>query len=108
MTIKNTANQGVPYPLANEYIKDVNDHIRNLALFVEKQLVMKFASMTDLGTKVPSPTSGMLAWVTADKTLMIYDGSAWRRIYPYAPMTYSGTAAPSSSLGAVGDFYIQY
>jgi len=108
MAIGNTANQGVPYPLSSEYVKDVNDHIRNLALFVEKQLVMKFADMTALGTKVPAPTAGMAAWITADKTLMVYDGTAWKRVYPTSPMMYSGNTAPASTLGQVGDFYVQY
>lgn len=108
MTIGNTTNQGLPYPNANEYIKDVNDHIRNLAKAVETQLVMKFADMTTLGTKVPAPTAGMLAFITADKTLLLYDGTAWKRVYPYAPMTYSGNTTPASTLGQPGDFFIQY
>src|SRR6478752_4200497 len=106
MTMSSTANQAVPYPLADEKIADVNDHIRNLALMVEKQLVMKFADMTTLGTKVPTPTAGMVAWITADKTLLVYDGTGWKRVYPYAPMTYSGSVAPASSLGQIGDFYV--
>src|SRR6476620_3822534 len=99
MTILNTANQGLPYPKADEYIKDVNDHIRKLALAVETQLVMKFPDMTTLGSKVSAPTAGMLAYITADKTLLLHDGTGWKRVYPYAPMTYSGNSAPSSTLG---------
>lgn len=108
MTMSSTANQGLPFPLADEKIADVNDHIRNLALAVEKQVVMKFADMATLGTKVPAPTAGMVAWITADKTLLVYDGTGWKRVYPYAPMTYTGSAAPTSALGQVGDIYIQY
>lgn len=108
MVMANTANQAVPYPLASEKLADVNDHIRLLALMVEKQLVMKFADMTTLGTKVPSPTAGMVAWITADKTLLVHDGTGWKRVYPYAPMVYTGSTTPASTLGQVGDLYVQY
>src|SRR5512138_579887 len=103
MAMSATPNQAAPYPLASEYLKDVNDHLRYLAQWADGRVVMRFSTMTDLGTKVPSPVEGQLAWIQADNVLMVHDGTTWQRVYPYAPMTYSGTAAPSSGLGQTGD-----
>ncbi len=108
MAIQYTTNQAAPYPNAAEYLKDVNDHIRFLATWADGRVVMRFSDMTDLGTKVPSPTEGQVAWINGDNTLLVYDGSVWQRVYPHAPMVYTGTAVPSSGLGATGDLYVQY
>lgn len=107
MATLKTPNQQLPYPDSNEYLKYVPNYISALALAVEKGLVMKFTDQTDLGTRLPAPTSGMLAWVQADKILQIYDGDSWVSLYPATPAIYSGTGAPSSTLGVTGDIYIQ-
>lgn len=107
MTMANTTNQGLPYPLADEKIADVNDHIRKLALAVEKLGVQVFADMTSLGTKLPSPTNGMLAYVSADHMLYLRDNGAWQRVWPAQPRIYTGSTTPASSLGAIGDVYVQ-
>lgn len=108
MTMSSTTNQAAPYPLADEKVADVNDHIRGLANWADGRVVMRFTDMTQLASKVPTPTGGQVAWITADKTLLVYDGTGWKRVYPAAPMTYTGSAAPASTLGQVGDIYVQY
>ena len=108
MVMSSTPNQGAPYPLASEKLADVNDHIRGLANWADTRVVMRFTDQAQLASKVPAPVAGMVAWITADKVLQVHDGTGWKRVYPYAPMTYSGATAPASSLGAVGDFYVQY
>lgn len=105
-TIK-TPNQQLPYPDKNEYLKYVPGYISALALAVEKGLVMKFIDQADLGSRLPAPVGGMMAWVQATKTLSIYTGTAWVTLLPASPAIYSGAAVPSSSLGVTGDIYIQ-
>ena len=107
MAMSYTTNQGFPYPGTDEYFKDANDWLYQLAQAVEVQVVQRFSDQTDLSTKRPTPSAGEFAWITADEVLQVYDGSAWNRVYPPQPMIYSGTTAPSSSLGAPGDLYIK-
>lgn len=107
MVMANTANQAMPYPLSSEKVADVNDHIRKLALAVEKQVVMKFATMTDMNTKIPVPVDGMMAYINDTDLLYLRIKGAWARVYPASPTIYSGTTAPASSLGQTGDIYIQ-
>jgi hypothetical protein len=108
MAILNTSNQQLPYPDNNEYLKWVWQYIRNLALAVEKISVMRFATSSDLTSRVPSPEEGMLAYLLDSNTLQVYTGSSWARVYPPSPAVYTGTTTPASSLGATGDLYIQY
>ena len=108
MTMGSTAKQAAPYPMADEALKDGNDHVRKLAQWVDDRVVMRFATQTALGTAVPAPVAGQLCFIVADKVLQIYDGTGWKRVYPSSPTIYTGTAAPAGSLGAVGDIYIQY
>lgn len=109
MAIQKTANQQLPYPDNNERLADVPDHVQALAQAVEGQLVMTFASQTDLTTRLPNPKEGALAWIMDSNTLQIYTAgtTGWVRIYPPAPAIYSGSTTPSSTLGTVGDIYIQ-
>lgn len=108
MTVLNTANQQVPYPDHNEYLKNNWAMLQTIVQFLEKQLVMKFASSADLAARVPTPTEGMVAWMMDSNQLMAYDGTVWQRVWPTAPAIYSGTTAPASGTGTVGDLYLQY
>lgn len=108
MTTLNTSNQQLPYPDHNEFLKFGWQQIRDALLAAEPKLVMKFTSATDLSTRVPSPTAGMLAYLADTGILQLYHGGAWKRVYPPAPTIYTGTTTPSSSLGSVGDVYVQY
>lgn len=108
MATLNTSNQQLPYPDSNEYIKFAWQQIRDALLAVEPKLVMKFSSASDLSTRVPSPTEGMLAYVSDVDVLQLYVSGAWKRVYPPAPTIYTGTTTPSGSLGSVGDIYVQY
>lgn len=107
MTMQYTTNQAFPYPGTDEYFKDVNDWIYQLAQKAEVQSVQRFTNATDLSTKRPTPSAGEFAWVTADEQLLVYTGSGWERVYPSQPMVYTGTTTPSSSLGEPGDIYIK-
>lgn len=107
MSTRYTANQGAPFPDINEPLNNMNDWIYNLGVFLETRGVQRFTNQADLSTKRPSPTGGEFAWVTADVSLYVYDGSAWKRVFPPAPMVYSGTATPAGTLGQVGDLYIK-
>ncbi len=107
MSTVNTPNQGIPYPDHNEFLKFAWQQIRDAVLAMEPKLNMKFANAADLAAKIPSPTSGMLAYLDDSDTLNLYTGAAWVRVYPSSPAIYSGAGAPSSGLGAIGDIYFQ-
>lgn len=107
MSTLNTSNQGIPYPDHNEYLKFAWQQIRDAVLAIEPKLNMVFANSSDLATRVPSPTEGMVAWMQDANVLQVYDGSSWKRVYPSSPAIYSGSGAPSSGLGTIGDLYFQ-
>jgi len=107
MTIQFSPIQGFRYPDMNEYLKDVPQFIQNLAVDVEKRVVMIFTTASDRGTKLPTPVSGQVTWLQDQKALDVYDGAVYKRIYPPSPNITSGTAVPSGT-GAVGDLYVQY
>lgn len=102
-----TTNQAYPYPNVNEPLNNVNDWLYAFALYAEVRGVQRFTTQADLSTKRPTPTSGELAWISDDNVLQVYDGSTWKRVYPPAPMVYTGAASPASNLGAVGDLYVK-
>lgn len=108
MTMASTPKQALPYPLADEKIADINDHIRNLALALDGKVVQVYATQSALATAVPSPSEGMLVYITADNVLQLRVDANWVSIYPSSPAIYSGTTAPASTLGVTGDIYIQY
>lgn len=107
MSMRSTANQGAPFPDVNEPLNNVNDWIYLLATHQEVRGIQRFSSQADLSTKRPSPTEGEVCWLNDSNQLQVFDGTAWKRVYPPSPMVYSGTTTPSSSLGAVGDLYIK-
>lgn len=73
---------------------------------VEKQVNLQYTTRALRDTAIPSPVNGMLTQIlgTVNEVDMRING-AWVKIYP---LQYSGTAAPASGLGVVGDFYAQY
>jgi hypothetical protein len=87
----NTPNQALPYPALSD---PANGPVgfQNLALALEKQLVMAFASSTDRSTKVPTPVEGMLAYLKDVDRLEIYNGATatWERVgtVPLSEVTY--------------------
>lgn len=78
---------------------------------LEPFTVMRFASMTELAAKLVgatlAPKNGMIVYVTADSAFYGYVAGAWKRIYPTESRVFSGTGIPATSLGSVGDVYIQ-
>lgn len=104
----NTANQGLPYPETTDAPHTPLD-IQNLALAVEKKLVMVFTDAAQRTTKVPAPTSGMVSVLTATDVVEFYDGAAWQRIFPpQTPAFTRGTVVPSNSVGADGDVFLKF
>lgn len=107
MSMRSTTNQGAPFPDVNEPFNNVNDWIYLLATFMEVRGVQRFTTTSQLSTKRPSPVAGEMAVITGDKTVLVYDGTAWQRVYPAKPQIFTGTATPASSLGSTGDLYIK-
>lgn len=107
MTMLYTTNQAYPYPNVNETINNANDWLYLLAQYAEVRGVQRFTNQAELSSKRPSPVSGEVAWISDDDVLQVFDGTSWKRVYPPAPMVYTGTSSPASSLGAVGDLYVK-
>jgi hypothetical protein len=102
-----TANQGLPIPEGTDP-PNVPLFISNLALAVEKKLVMVFTNATQRGTKVPVPTSGMMSVLTDTDVVEFYDGAAWQRVYPpNVPAFSRGTSVPSNATGNNGDVFFK-
>lgn len=110
MSYTKTPIDNIDVPDNKEYLKDAWRFSGKVATGLEPYTVMRFASMTDLTTKLTGvyvPTAGMVAYVVADASFYGYTGGAWKRIYPVEKQILSGTAVPASALGAVGDLYFQ-
>lgn len=102
-----TANQGLPYPVAGDD-PDVPGDMQALAEASEKKMVMVFTNSSQRGTKVPSPTSGMVSVLTDIDVVEFYDGAAWQRIYPPVVPTFTrGSTVPSNGTGANGDVFFK-
>ena len=99
--------QGLPYPDHQELVNDVPDYIKFLAQALDKKIVGVYANPAAL-VAAGSFSQGSVVWIQSTKTLQVHDGTQWVSIYPSTPRIHSGSAAPSSSLGSVGDLYIQY
>ena len=107
MGVTPSAVQGFSMPDSQTTIAGIRSAINLLVGQIEKQVVMSFDTMSVLSSKVPAPTEGMVAWIKDVNTLLVYDSNSWVRIYPPNPRIYTGTTAPSSALGADGDFYFR-
>jgi len=72
--------QALPYPPAVGATPDVPRDVKALAEAIETRLVMRFASIAERDTKLPSGqrVAGMLAWVDADQTYYTWTTSGWR------------------------------
>lgn len=107
MAILYTPIQDLPYPDANSKINSTDEYIRNLAFALEGRLVMVFASATERTSDLVTAAEGQLSWLQDVNTLSVYNGSAWKQIYPPSPNILNGSGAPSSGLGNAGDVYVE-
>ncbi len=100
-----TNNQSLRVPQSTDDPNIVED-MTNLALDIEKKLVMVFNSVTDRSARLPSPQEGMLSYLKDNNTYEYYDGAAWTEMVSSgAPTFTSGTAVPSNAVGADGDVF---
>lgn len=101
--------QGLPVPDNNTEIRKLYQAIIDLGEDVELRISMRFASMTELATKLAGVTlvAGMEAWISDSKVKMIYDGTTWHQMWPMKPAIMSGTSTPAANVGNVGDIYFQ-
>lgn len=53
---------------------------RDLASGIIPRTAMRFASGAERNATLTSPVAGMVAWVTAESALTVYDGSGWRSV----------------------------
>lgn len=71
----------------------------------EKQINMVFATISARDTALPSPIEGMECHITATGEKFRRIAGSWVKTYP---LMYNGTGTPATSLGVVGDLYVQY
>ena len=101
---------GLPYPDDNELLQDVPDFVRVLALALDKGKLPTFTTSAARDAAIPAPTSGSVAWIQDANPmarLTVYDGAAWKRVYPAVTQVTSGTATPTGTAEA-GSIYVQY
>jgi len=110
MATLTTPNMGLPYPDDNELLQDVPDFIRVLALAVDKGSLPRFATAAARNTGIPSPYGGSVSWIQDNNPmprLEVFDGTAWKRVYPPITVVTSGTTNPTAPAEA-GAIYVQY
>lgn len=84
---------------------DVRGDFLILITALEKKLNMTFASRTARDAAIPSPIDGMKTYINDVDEIDERINGAWVKVYP---TQYSGTGAPSNSVGSVGNYYAQY
>lgn len=102
--------QGAPVPDHNEKLANIWQASGKLADFYDLRVNMRFASMSDLTTKLTgaaAPVAGMMAYVADVAQVLVYAAGAWHKVYPTERGIYVGTTTPAANLGAVGDIYFQ-
>lgn len=111
MGYSNTPIDAIPIPDNKEYLNQAWKFSGIVATNLEPYTVMRFASMTELAAKLVgtllAPKNGMIVYIAADSAFYGYAGGAWHRIYPTENRVFSGTGIPASTLGNVGDVYVQ-
>lgn len=64
---------------------NINTAIGNLATDIDRSLVPRFATTAARDTAIPSPTEGMVCYVSTNasfgRSLQIYNGSSWVNMY---------------------------
>lgn len=88
-------------------IAGTRDAVNNMVEEIEKKVVMVFDTSTQMTSRIPVPTEGMLAWVKDANILYVHNGSSWAQVYPPAPRIYSGTGLPTNAIGQNGDIYFR-
>ena len=110
MGFTSTPITGSQVPDNNEKLNQAYKFSRIVATNLERFVVMRFdtqSALTATLTGDNAPAEGMVAWIRDSNVLQVYDGGSWKRLLYNQPQIFSGTAAPSSSLGTTGDIYFQ-
>ena len=102
---------GIEIPDHNELLNQVAVHVQKVAKQLEVFTVMRFDNQADLSATLVgslTPVEGMVAYIVSDHILQLYTNAAWHRIYPTEKQIYTGTTTPATSLGTIGDIYLQF
>ena len=108
MAIQKTAIHQLPWPDHNEKLANIWANIRDLAQAADTQMVIVATDAADLSVKVPAPVAGQIAVLTTTQQILLRTATVWQQVFPLSPGVLSGSAAPASTLGNVGDIYLQY
>ncbi|MFD3925804.1 hypothetical protein [Streptomyces sp. NPDC058614] len=91
---------GLPYPAPTD-VADLPLHLQSLAEGVDARTVPRYATAALRDTAIPTPTAGMVAWLTTPGTLSYYTGTAWIALGVWNSYTPIWTAATTNP--AIGD-----
>lgn len=106
-----TADQAVPYPHGT-HTPNVPYFLKLAFEFLERRIVGRFTSLTDLNTKRPTKTRGETYWVDSGNTrggsLYVYDDRNGGN--SLVPFVYYGDNAPASTTtnATNGSLYLEY
>ena len=101
-----TSIAGLPIPQQTDS-PDVPRDISNLAVALEKRLVVVYASVADRSAKNPTPQEGMFGWLSDLNRMEVYQDGAWVT-YPAPQVSItSGTTVPSNATGNNGDVFFK-
>lgn len=72
----NTPVSGIPYPAATD-APNVPLHMQNAVIALDRKIIPAFATTTARDAAIPSPTEGMVCYVTDLGYHVMYAGAAW-------------------------------
>lgn len=59
----------------------------NVMGYLQDQAVMTFAGTAARGSAIGTATEGMVSYLSDTNLIQVYDGSAWKQVYPAVPTT---------------------
>ncbi|MFI6440472.1 hypothetical protein [Streptomyces sp. NPDC050759] len=98
---------GLPYPESTD-TANLPLHLQSLAEGIDGRSILRYATAAERDTKITTPVSGMVAWLTTPGTLSYYTGSAWIAMgawNTYTPTWTAATTAPAIGNGTLTGKY---
>lgn len=98
--------QGIPIPVPSDD-PNITDDLNTIVLAVEKKLFATHTTTAARDTATPSPTDGMVCYITGTNTMYVYQDTGWVTFPPVQPAITSGTTVPANTSGANGDVFFK-
>ena len=75
----------------------------NVNGYLMEQSVMVFAGTAARGSAIGTASEGMVTYLTDSNTITVYDGSAWKQVYPVAASVSTIGTATTAYTAVAGD-----